>query len=493
MTEFEVKLEIPANRMRAVTRSVLQLEASTIALRAVYFDTAEGDLARHGLVVRARREGAYWYQTAKGPASGPMERLEHTVPMDAPANPASPSVDLTLHDGSVVGDCIRKALDGKGAASAPLVTVFETDILRRFVVVEQGASQIEIALDHGKILSDGRSQGVRELELELKQGSAVDAVALAQDWCRRHGLWLSTISKSAKGRRLAMGEKAGPATEAGPAQYTRASPARDVVGAILSSTLDQVLGNASEIAGGHYGAEHVHQLRVGIRRLRTALRELTALAGDLGSDLEQPLVHAFRELGQQRDLSHVTLGLEPSIVQAGGPVVSTQRMKASFGDPRDVVRAPEFQDALLQLVCLTHSMGEHSRPIADHPRKKLRAQLERLHRDVVKDGKRFVKLDEARQHRVRKRVKRLRYLTEFVLPLFPGPQARSFIGKLKPVQEALGMYNDELMAIEVYRGLAATDPNAWFGAGWLSARQPANAVACAKVLRKFAGVRPFWA
>ena len=42
----------------------------------------------------------------------------------------------------------------------------------------------------------------------------------------------------------------------------------------MHECLEQVLVNASEIAAGSSDAEHVHQLRVGIRRLRTAMREL---------------------------------------------------------------------------------------------------------------------------------------------------------------------------------------------------------------------------
>jgi CHAD domain-containing protein len=96
------------------------------------------------------------------------------------------------------------------------------------------------------------------------------------------------------------------------------------------------------------------------------------------------------------------------------------------------------------------------------------------------------------QHRVRKRLKRLRYLAEFVAPLFAARKGRDFIAALKPVQDALGLYNDELMALEAYRRLAEREPAAWFGVGWLTARRAGNAAQCQRELERFAKAKPFW-
>ena len=43
---------------------------------------------------------------------------------------------------------------------------------------------------------------------------------------------------------------------------------------VSAEALQQVLGNSSEIAEGTGTEEHVHQLRIGLRRLRTALRQM---------------------------------------------------------------------------------------------------------------------------------------------------------------------------------------------------------------------------
>ena len=53
------------------------------------------------------------------------------------------------------------------------------------------------------------------------------------------------------------------------------------------------------------------------------------------------------------------------------------------------------------------------------------------------------------------------------------------------MQDALGFYNDELMALQTYRTLTVTDQRAWFGVGWLSARRKSNAKKCQQEITIF--------
>ena len=84
MTEFELKFEIPPRRLPAVKAAMQELKCNAQRLQARYFDTADGALARKGLVVRVRQEGAHWVQTAKGPTSDPLHRLEHNIALASP-------------------------------------------------------------------------------------------------------------------------------------------------------------------------------------------------------------------------------------------------------------------------------------------------------------------------------------------------------------------------------------------------------------------------
>lgn len=491
VTEFELKLEIPAHRLAPLVAALRPGKPQRERLRATYFDTRDGALARQGIVVRMRQEGLKWVQTAKAPGRGPLERLEHNAPMAREAAGTTPVVDLARHAGTPVGQAIRRALKLEAdAVFPPLVAQYHTDITRLSVTVRHGESQVEIALDEGRIVAGDRSVPVRELELELKQGRPEDAVQLAREGCALHGLSLSTISKSMKGQRLAGTAAPAPAARAFADDRRAGGPA--LVATVVKVCLEQVLACASDIAAGSTDAEDIHQLRVGIRRLRTALRELAGLADGIDPAWETPLIETFRALGRHRDQGHLARTLEPLIEAAGGPVIDPGALDPDLPDPGAVVRAPAFQDSLLALLAFACRDPGQGGPDHRQSRKSVRKALAKLHGQVLKDGSRFASLDELHQHRVRKRAKRLRYLAEFAAPLFPSRKSQAFADSLKPLQDALGTYNDELMALRAYRALAPEQPQAWFAVGWLSARREPNALGCQRAVEDFSRVRPFW-
>ena len=494
MTEFELKLEIPADRLTAVTAEVREGQALRQRLQARYFDTEDGLLARARIVVRLRKEGRQWVQTAKAPGKAALERLEHNLVLKAPAAGAAPAFDLARHAGTPVGDAIQKALKLKsGDRLPPLVPLYETDVQRITRIVTHGDTAVELALDQGRVVSGTYSQPLCELELELKQGSADDALQLARDWCARHGLWLSVVSKSMKGQRLAARRSFGPAVGAEAPEIRRNADGREIAAAAVRSCLDQILANASDVAGGSQEADHIHQLRVGIRRMRTATRELAMLAEGIDPAWETALVDVFRALGQHRDHSHLAHSQQPQIEGAGGPAIEVEHSASAVLDPGSAVRSPAFQDALLGLLGFVHAgASAPAGPDPDQARKMVRARLQKLYSQALKDGKKFLVLEEEQQHSVRKRLKRLRYLSEFVAPLFSPRKTVAFTTALKLPQEALGLYNDELMALQAYRELALTDPRAWFGVGWLSARRNPNAAVCQQALKEFSKIKPFW-
>jgi triphosphatase len=492
MTEFELKLEIPADRLAPLLAAIRQGDTVRERLRATYFDTQEGALAGHGIVVRMRQEGRKWVQTAKAPGRGALERLEHNASVTPDVGAMAPAVELARHDGTPVGEAIRRALELKpGAAFPPLVALYETDVTRLSVAVRRGDSELEVALDEGRIVAGARSLPVRELEVELKRGRPADAVRLAREGCAIHGLWLSTISKSMQGQRLA-GTAARPARAAPTPGYGRHAGGPALVTAVVGACLEQVLQFASEVAAGSSEAEDIHQLRVGIRRLRTALRELGGLAEAIDPAWEAPLIAVFRALGRHRDQHHLARGVEPLIEAAGGPAIDAAALAQDIPDPAAAVRTPAFQDSLLALLAFVHRDAGQAGPGHAETARRVRKGLARLHAQVIEDGGHFASLDEGRQHRVRKRAKRLRYLAEFTAPLFHSRRSQAFADSLRPVQDALGLYNDELMALQAYRALAAAEPRAWFAVGWLSARREPNALACQRAVRDFARVRPFW-
>ena len=537
MNEFELKFEISAQSLPKIVTAVHAKKAQLQLLQAFYFDTIDGALAKNGLTLRMRKEGNDWVQTAKGLTSNALDRLEHNVEIGSLATNVAetkvlglktashavfshmPNINVLRHKDEKVGKLLIKALKIKPNGPIPaLILLYETDVQRLKFIVKQAGSVIEIALDQGMVISGGRSAALCELEIELKQldlkeGAPEHAIALARTWCAKYGLWLSTINKSMKGQRLHDGVL--------PSQFKRSiledkpklkphANGQQMVKAVFESCLNQILANASEIASGtvindenhNPHAEHIHQLRVGIRRLRTAMRELSPLVDGIDSAWEKPLIDVFRRLGEARDYDHLNHVLQPQILAAGGPAFNAYIGDAKHIDVSEAVRSKAFQDTLLCLIAFVNSSYLNDTSLNDSEnvedniinntkkndshkkvRKILANRLDKLHKKIVKEGKKFLNLTETQQHSVRKHFKRLRYLAEFSSPQLSTSAADkkrilAVITALKPVQDALGFYNDELMALQTYRTLAVTKSHAWFGVGWLSARRKKNAKKC---------------
>ena len=487
MPEFELKFQVPSGRIEAVVAAVRRGAVQEQRLQARYFDTREQALAAHAIALRLRKEGRRWVQAAKAPGARAFERLEHEVPL---ASGAAPELDLARHAGEPVGDCLREAL---GDDPAPLECYLQTDITRLSRTVTAGGSSVEIALDRGELRAQDRVQRVQEIEFELKEGSAAALVELAGRWCEEHGLWLDPVSKSEAGRRLAQGEAQPPALRGEPPRLQQRTGS-GFAGALLRAGLQQALGNARELAAGGGSDEHVHQLRVGLRRLRTVLRELDAL-GELASVHEQvspALDGLFQVLGQHRDRATLVPALEREVLAAGGPPLA---WRPALPDLGAAVRDAPVQAAWLQLLAAAHRLEqapEEGAPPLAATRRLVRKRLRKLHRRVLEEGVHFEALDEPARHAVRKRLKRLRYLAELSHPLFSGRAIDSFVGELKALQDALGLYQDEVVGRALMREHAAEEPAAWFAVGWLAGREPLLAKQCAKACRRLKKVDVFW-
>jgi inorganic triphosphatase YgiF len=495
--EFELKFQVDPRYRKPLEAALERGRSQRTRLRARYFDTADGALAAAHVVLRLRREGSVWVQTAKAPSGDPLQRHEHNVEIPVERASEQPRPSAQRHIGTPVGDRIAKALRkaGHDPEGAELVPLYGTDIWRTTREMRSGDALVELAFDRGEVQAGERSHPVRELELELKRGSPQAMLELARRWQGRYALWLDTVSKSERGERLARGVTFGDPVHAAVPRFGDEPDAGEVFRAVLNACLTHILPNASEVAAGSAEAEHVHQLRVGIRRLRTALREMAAFASALDPSWEPLLADAFRALGRQRDRERLLQIVQPRVEAAGGPPVAwPEPPEGAAPEPGAVVRAAAFQSALMGLieVALPGALSDGPAVPKHAVRKPLAERLSKLHRQVVRDGRRFEALSASEQHRVRKRLKRLRYLGEFAAPLFGARKAGHYLDALRPAQDALGEHNDAAMAIAAYREAAAQDGRAWFAAGWLTARQPASAQACREALAKVAKARPFW-
>lgn len=494
--EIEFKFCIPPERLAGVQAAMRRSRFKSVRMEARYFDTPDGALSSRGIAFRLRLEGDHWVQTVKALGDGPLDRQEHNAAR-GPATPgAAPHPLPELHAGTVAGTQLLQALQ---AASGPLTETYGTDMDRTSRHITRQGAVVELALDTGRVTAHrGTPQQTEaricELELELKAGPVEGLAALATQWATRHGLYLSTVSKAERGERLLAAPGSQPTLQKRLPRSThdRLPSGPALQRAVVAHCMQQILGPASELGEGSNDAEQVHQLRIGIRRLRTALRELAALApGNFNPAWEQPLVDVFQQLGQLRDRNQVLQRIETDLRAAGAPPVLTQGDEDTGGAAAHIVRTAAFQGALVDLMAfatpgLDATTSEPAGLDAKATRRLLQKRLRALHEQVRKGARGFAGRTPQAQHRLRKRLKRLRYLTEFVAPALDTPSAR-FLSSLQPALAALGRLNDERVAAVLYREIAATrEPKAWFGVGWLAARQALAVAACEDALSHIA-------
>jgi CHAD domain-containing protein len=218
--------------------------------------------------------------------------------------------------------------------------------------------------------------------------------------------------------------------------------------------LRQIVANATAVCVGD--AEALHQMRIGIRRLRAAI----AIFGDmLGADdvekIKTELRWIMRELGPARDLDVLAAEMPtlPNAEQGTAPHNLEERRAAAYDVAAGAVGSDRFRALLLDLAEWIEAgdwtADSHKRQVklrktavANHARSKLGALRKRIKRKGAKLGE----LTVVQRHRLRIRAKRLRYATEFFAGTFPGEAAAKCraesLEALKDMQDALGGLND---------------------------------------------------
>jgi inorganic triphosphatase YgiF len=525
-SEIELKFRIPARHLAAVRRAVATRGAVVEPLAAAYFDTPDELLARNRVALRLRCEGERWVQTLKAEGQTTMQRLEHNVALPGADRPR---LDIGRHQGSAAGAVLARVLDGPGGAAptvlSQLTERYATAVQRTRRVLRSGGALIELALDEGRITAGAACCTVCEIELELLQGSPQALLDLAGRWVDRFGLVLDVRSKSERGALLARGLGVSPPALARPLVLAQRAGQAQAFAALLANPLGQVLANASQLAdppGQQPLPEHLHQLRVGLRRLRSVLRVFGGLQATVDVTLAPGLAALFGQLGAARDRDVMAEWLWPALQAAGAPplAASTGGDAASGGgsaassvELTDLLGAPATQRLWLALLGLCQppqgapaalaaapaAAAAPDRPEPPEPpepkdalRQALRAPLRALYRQVRRDAAGFDQLDDAARHRLRRRIKRLRYATELSAALWPDKAVARLLRGLARVQTPLGDFNDTVVALAYCRAQAEHDPHAWFAVGWLSARRQALAPACGQALADLPRMPDCW-
>lgn len=449
--EIELKFQVPAARLAALERALATKTAERVALRARYFDTPDGRLAAAQLALRLRREGDVWVQTLKGRGDGLIQRLEHEV-LRAPEAGDPPPLEPGLHAGTAAGAALSAALKGafKGA-QAPGVA-YGTEIQRLRRVLRHGGARVELALDTGHVIAGDARAPVCELEFELLSGPVSGLLDLASRWADRFHLVADPATKSERAQWLAQGRTLRPVAGAEQPVLAPGLPLVAARAAMVGAALRHALPNAAAVTAGAHGPEHVHQLRVALRRLRSVLRAF----GPTDEPRDALISGLFASLGSTRDLDVLAQTLAPAweAAQAAGYASPQPAHPAPGPGPGPGLQAqampalaqPGVTRLWLGLIALARPQADPSPENAEPWDAPALDRLRRWHRQARRLAADWTRLDDEARHRLRKRLKRLRYLLEFSAPLLPARAAARETAALRALQDALGRWNDLVLA-----------------------------------------------
>lgn len=340
---------------------------------------------------------------------------------------------------------------------------------------------IEVALDLGCIHSGKAEEGIRELELELREGDATAMYRLAAALHASVPMTVGAESKADRGWRLRTGRPREAVKHADidlPDDVTAAEAFRRIMDGVLA----HLMANYPAAAGGDI--EGVHQVRVAIRRLRAALTLFRPL---LEPHAETRFSEALRSLGrifgEARDWD---VFCDEMLVSAQQYVVSVSWLDL-LCEPAETLRvaaharvsaemqAPRMTATVLGLAEWGAPAGE----AMDRPLRDLAPDLlKRLEHKVARRGQHIARRADGELHALRKAMKKLRYSIEFLAPLFSHKQVKAYLRRCKRPLKQLGRLNDAVVAVALAEQLGGERqpelaPAVAALAGWSTALQEA--------------------
>lgn len=509
--EIELKLQCEGAELAELGRHpLLQADGASTPtiLVSTYFDTADQALHAAGLTLRVRADGDRHIQTVKveGTGAGLFDRPEWECDI-AGAQP-----DLT-----VLGETPVPAL--LAAADRPeLGRVFATVVERTTRMVRHGESRIAATFDQGRIETPEADAPFWELELELADGTPGDLFGLAQTLGETVSLRLGPLSKSARGFRLIDGTLRRP-SKAGPVRLEPEATAGDAFRAIAQACLRHLRLNEDVFLHSR-DPEGLHQIRVALRRLRSAFSLFkAALAADPAAQhLRDEIKRVSEPFGHARNLDvflETTLPAEmKKRPDEPGLADLRARLEAERDRAHDIVIAVLESQAWRGLILDLAAWLETGpwREAAGTPERDRAAGefagdiLDKLRRRIRKRGRHLDRLAPEARHEVRIAAKKLRYGAEFFASLYRERKAnkrhKAFVAALSDLQDHLGALNDMATAHGVLAAIAAgrdgeTVPGeTGFAAGLTAADRETDTKALLKAAAQahedLLEVKPFW-
>jgi triphosphatase len=469
--------------------------------QALFLDTPNGAIRKLGLGLGLRRRDKMNSSRLRRIPLPASKRWERSIEDLWPVSHSREKFEACLRS-----DAVREAL-GLSLSS-------ETEEI--FFALHFATAELEIRIDRSKIRAAGDEFIIATVAIRHISGSFPDFLNGLREIAGSPQLRLCVESVLVRALRHAPIDWHHHVDAFAP-RLGRAMDVRGAFQAVVQGCFDQFLLNESLIREAR-DPEAVHQCRVALRRLRSALRLFLPRAENGGEEnWRRDLKHFSALLRDARDLDVLlseqvqpALSLAPSAGLAALLNEIKARREQAYDKLVAALRGPQAAAFYLD-VALWIEAGDFGVPEIWHETVTafMQKRLSKAARKLLKRGELIETDSEHRRHRTRIAAKNLRYGAEFFESLLLSKTARkrftAFIEALKEIQEILGEHNDEVAAEDFFAKMAqelcASDADAL-----------ADAVATAKTLaasshampeadylrkakhafRSLAETKPFW-
>ena len=464
--EIELKLQCTPEAMDRIRQAPRLREQSAASkckqMRSVYYDTDDLRLGEKGYALRLRFSGDKCIQTLKASHDKTETSFLHdTEEYESllPCRIDEPDLELLPPP---VREKLRKLIDGE-----KLRPRVESDIARETIDLrsEEGDC-VELAFDAGQVKANGSNAAICEVELELKEGNPEELYRIALDFADIAPMRISRRSKAERGFALLQGNKPS-AVKADLTALDENLSAEEAYEVILHDCLLHLLDNEGP-AFEERLPEGLHQLRVSLRRMRSAF---TVFRKEIGGETAEMLSAEAKWLGnavgRARDFDVFTQDILEPVTPAAGEEdafgvlrrkVEEERARA-WAAADKAFHSQRYSRFVLQLALFLTERGWRAKRSAADPVAVFAAHaLDKRQASVDKLGNCMADLDEEARHELRKRLKKLRYTLSFFQSLFDKKKAKPYLKDLSRLQDAFGALNDLATARTILGELASDDP-----------------------------------
>jgi CHAD domain-containing protein len=239
-----------------------------------------------------------------------------------------------------------------------------------------------------------------------------------------------------------------------PAAFGPKSRRIDVFASLLAASANQITSGRRIILGSD-DPKGPHQIRIGLRRLRSVLKALRPLVGlSAVQAIETRARDVARWIGELRDLDALMNAICMPLSEMVPDRQGFARLQKTLIEHREAKQAEirtllegvvwgKLQTDLDLLSRVLESIEAPDRSILGYAREVLNKRWRKL----FKLGCRLDELSIEARHEMRKLLKQLRYLSEFFAPVFvKTKKASQFIAEIKQLQDVFGYLNDVELA-----------------------------------------------